>query len=307
MRCKFSIFVTMKNYLLLIGFCALYLSGFGQNKPIIQYHSFSGELNEKTDTLHRKYIYKFNLDVQKGEMVLVKSSSLDFAVSLCVRNSAGDTLGGVEIPKYYHEKGSYLSYLFKPAAEGKYQLLFTSKDSYEKGKFTVNYAGFNPDQTPFDDNAELCEKLMYMIQHSGTDFQFVVKGETKDFSLTHTRTTDYYLVTPSKCEIEYFTSDAYVCTMLEQVNLEKCIQTMKETDYEIKHCLTPAWKISELKRDDVRPMYKERFEKEYDYVLPGLAAGDMNEFHRDRSFNYSIRLLIEKDLVSGYDLKIILE
>ncbi len=307
-----SIFVTtindMKKIVLLFSLAIFFLStNASANDAIIQYHSFSGELNEKSDTLHRKFFYKHTIDLQKGEMVLVKCSSRDYAVSLCVRSSSGDTLGGVEIPKYYNDKGSYLSYLFKPAGSGKYQLLFTSKDSLEKGKFAVQYATFNTDQFPFDDNGEFCYKLDYMMQQSASDFQFVVHDEVKEFSLTHTRTTDYYLVTPSKCEIEYFTSDVYICTLFERLDLEKCIQKMKEMDYEIKKCLTPEWKISEMKRDDVRPMFRERFEKEYDYVLPGNAVGDMNVFHRDRSIKYSVRLLIEKDLASGYDLRIILE
>ena len=274
---------------------------------IIKFHSFQGELNDRSDTLHRKYVYSYMLEVANGEMVYIKCSSRDYAVSLCVRTQKGDTLGGIEVPKYYNDKGSYLAYLFQPQSGGNYQLLFTSKDSLEKGKFSVSYGRFNPDQNPFDDRGEFCDMIRYLIQHSAADFQFIVREEVKEFSLTRTRLTDYYLVTPSKCEIEYFTSDVYVCTVVERLSLEKCIQKMKELDYEIKQCLTPQWKITEKKREEVREMYRERFEKEYDYVLYGKTDGDMNEFHQEKNIQFAIHLLIEKNLASGYDLRIILE
>ncbi|MCX6292028.1 MAG: hypothetical protein NT126_09730 [Bacteroidetes bacterium] len=278
-----------------------------ENSALIQYHSFSAALNEKSDTLRRKYFYKYDLELKKDEVALIKYASLEYAVSIYARSTSGDTLGSIEIPKYYSDKGSHLAFLFKPADSGHFQILFTSKDSLEKGKFTVDYAIFNSSESAFDDNWEFCRKLDYIMQHSATDFQFIAGDNSKDFSLTNTRNTDVYLVTPSVCEIEYFTSDVYVCGILEKINLEKCHQKMKELDYEIKQCLSPSWKITEMKREDVRPLYRERFEKETDYILTGLAKGDMNEYHRDRNITYVVRLLVEKDLLSGYDLKIIIE
>lgn len=281
---------------------------YSQNgKAIVSYRSFNSQLNDKSDTLHRKYFYKVDQQLKKDEMALVKYSSPDYAVSVYVRSSSGDTLGKVEIPKYYHEKGSYLTYLFKPADDGQYQFLFTSKDSMETGKYTVHFAFFNSSENSFDDNWEFCQKLDYLIQHSATDFQFITGEPAKGFSLTNTRTTDYYLETPSKCEIEYFTGDVYVCTILEKINLEKCIQKMKEMDFEIKRCITPEWKLSEKKIDDVSEINKPRFEKEQDYKLFGRPVDDHNDFHEKNNLKYSVRFLIEKDLVSGYDFMIILE
>src|SRR6185369_2780563 len=82
------------------------------NGAIIQYHSFSGQLDAKSDTAHKKSYYKDELNLQKGEMILVKYSSAEYAVALFVRSMKGDTLGSVEIPKYYSTTGSHLAYLF---------------------------------------------------------------------------------------------------------------------------------------------------------------------------------------------------
>jgi hypothetical protein len=285
----------------------VFASGGSGNPPLVQYHSFSGQLDSKSDTLRRKYFHIEELNLQADEMMLVKYSSLDYAVSLYVRGSSGDTLGSVDIPKYYSDKGSHLTYLFKQSKGGRFQLLLTSKDSLETGKFTVHLASFNTSSNPFDDNWEFCQKLDYLLQQSPTDFQFVTGEKAKGFSLTNTRNTDLYLVTPSTCEIEYFTSDVYVCTLLQNMNLEKCIQKMKEMDYEIKQCLSPEWKISEKRRDDVTEINRARFEKELDYKLPGRSPDDHNEFHEKANLKSSVRLLIEKNLSGDYDLKIILE
>ena len=277
------------------------------NGPIVKYKSFNSQLNEKSDTLKRKYYFKYDIDIQKDERILIKYISPDFAVSVYVRNMKGDTLGSVEIPKYFTDKGSHLAYLFKPDATGKYQFLFTSKDTMETGKYSVHLATFNPVQNAFDDSWEFCQKLDYMVQQSATDFQFITSGKAKGFSLTNTRTTDYYLEQVSKCEIEYFTSDVYICTVLENINQEKCIQKIKEMDYEMKKCITPEWKVSEKRREDVREMNRERFVKELDYKLPGKPDDDHNDFHEKYNLKYSVRFLIEKNLSSGYDFKIILE
>ncbi len=288
----------------------LFSNSFAQssgNGALVQYKSFNSQLNEKSDTLHRKYFYTYDIEIQKDEQVLIKYVSPEYAVALFVRNAKRDTVGEVAIPKYFTDKGSHLTYLFKPEAAGKYQFLFTSKDSVEKGPYTIHLATFNPVQNSFDDSWEFCQKLDYLVQQSATDFQFVTKGVAKGFSLTNTRTTDYYLEQVSKCEIEYFTSDVYVCTILENINLEKCIQKMKEMDYEIKKCLTPEWKISEKRPEDVTEMNRERFQKELDYKLVGKPADDHNEYHEKYNLKYSVRFLIEKNLAGGNDLKIILE
>jgi hypothetical protein len=299
-----------KIFNLLILNLFLFCNGFAQssgNAAIVRYYSFNSQLNEQSDTLKRKFIYKYELELQKDEKVLVKYVSPDYAVSLYVRSKTGDTLGSIDIPKYFTDKGSHLTYLFKPATGGRYELLFTSKDSLEKGKFTFHLAFFNASQNPYDDNWEFCQRLDYLLQHSATDFQFITGEKAKGVSLTNTRMTDYYLETPSECEIEYFTGNVYVCTILEKMNLEKCIQKMKEMDYEIKKCLTPEWKKYEKRLEDVKEMNRERFEKELDYKLFGKPADDHNEFHEANNLKYSVRFLIEKDLASGYDFKIILE
>ena len=170
----------MKNKIAIVVIAWIALLGgfsFDSNAAdsMIKYQSFQAELNDKSDTLHKKFIYNYPIDVLKGEKIYIKCSSKDFAVSLCVRNQSGDTLGEVEVPQYYSDKGSYLSYLFEPQSTGKCQLLFTSKDIQEKGKFKVNYARFNPDGFPFDDNGEFCTLLNYLVQQSATDFRFITK------------------------------------------------------------------------------------------------------------------------------------
>lgn len=277
------------------------------NGAIIQFHSFNGQLDAKSDTARKKFYYKDELNLQKGEMVLVKYSSAEYAVALFVRNMKGDTLGSVDIPKYYSTTGSHLAYLFKPASAGRYQFLFTSKDSLEKGKFTVHYANFDSIQKAFDTDWEFCQKLDYIMQHSATDFQFITGPKTPGFSLTNTRTTDYYLDDAAKCEIEYFTSDVYVSTFLEKMNLEKCIQRMKELDYDIRQCLSPQWKISTPRIEEVNEINKARFERETDYKLFGKPVDDHNEIHEKLNLKYSIRLMIEKNISGDYDLKIVLE
>jgi hypothetical protein len=219
----------------------------------------------------------------------------------------GDTLGSVEIPKYYSTTGSYLAYLFKPASPGRYQFLFTSKDSLEKGKYTIHFATFDSIQNAFDESWELCERMNYLMQHSATDFQFITGPKTEGFSLTNTRKTDYYLDDAAKCEIEYFTSDVYVATFLTKMNLEKCLQRMKELDYEIKKCLSPEWKLSERRIEEINEINKPRFQKELDYKLFGRPADDHNETHERLNLKYSIRLMIEKNIAGDFDLKIVLE
>ncbi len=302
----------MKKLIALLFFTGLFTgNGFSQNaagnENLVKYRSFNSQLDAKSDTLHRRFFQKETIELEPNEMALIKYTSPEFAVSLFVRNSKGDTLGSVEIPRYFSSSGSFLTYLFKQSQGGTYQLLFTSKDTIEKGKFTVHIATYDKDKFEFDDDWEFCQKLDYLMQHSATDFQFVAGEKAKEFSLTNTRTTDDYLWTPSKCEIEYFTSDVYVCTLLENINLEKCIQKVKEIDYEIKKCISAEWKASERRREDVSEMNRPRFEKELDYKLLGKPIDDHNTFHEKFNLKYSIRLLIEKDLASGYDLKIILE
>ena len=303
--------MAMKKQLLFIAFIILLFSnGFAQgsgNGALVRYKSFNSQLTEKSDTLHRKYFYKYDIDILKDEQVLIKYVSPEYAVALVVRTEKGDTIGGVDIPKYFTEKGSHLTYLFKPKAAGKYQFLFTSKDTIEKGPYTFHLATFNPVQNSFDDSWEFCQKLDYLLQQSATDFQFVTGGQAKGFSLTNTRTTDYYLDQVSKCEIEYFTSDVYVCTILDNINLEKCIQKMKEMDYEIKKCLSPEWKISEKRPEDVSELNRGRFQKELDYKLSGKPADDHNSSHEKYNLKYFVRFLIEKNLAGGNDFKIILE
>ena len=89
--------------------------------------------------------------------------------------------------------------------------------------------------------------------------------------------------------------------------LEKCIQKMKEIDYEIKKCLSPEWKISEKRAEDVSELNRGRFQKERDYKLFGKPVDDHNVYHEKNNLKYSARLLIEKNLAGGNDLKIILE
>ncbi len=274
---------------------------------IIQYHSFSSQLDAKSDTAHKRSYYKAELDLKKGEMVLVKYSSPEYAVALFVKSMKGDTLGRVDIPKYNNANGSYLAYLFKPVSPGHYQLLFTSKDSLEKGKFTVHYANFDSIQNAFDSEWEFCQKLDYLMQHSSTDFQFVTGPKKEGFSLTNTRTTEYYLEDAAQPEIEYFTSDVYVSTFLQKMNLEKCIQRMKELDYEIRQCISPQWKITNPRIEEINEINKPRFERETDYKLFGKPADDHNELHEKQNLKYSIRLMIEKNIGGDFDLKIVLE
>jgi len=285
--------------------------GFSQSTPgsegLIHYHTLTSQLTSKSDTLKRKYLQKYEMDLEKGDMLLVKYSSPEYAVSVYMRNSKGDTLGSVPIPRYYNDKGSYLTYLFKPADGGHYNLLLTSKDSLETGKFVAHFAVFNPTKNEFNADAEFCERLDYILQQSATDFWFIAGENSKDFSLTNTRITDYYLWTPSKCLIEHFTNDVYVCTILENINLETCNQKMKEINYEIKQCTNPQWKITEKRREDVSEMNRARFEKELDYQLTGKPDEDHNEVHEKYNLKYSIRQLIEKNLSGNYDLKIIIE
>jgi hypothetical protein len=281
---------------------------FGQNATgIIQYRSFNGRLDAKSDTAHHKFFFKDEMNLKQGEMILVKYSSPEYAVAIYVRSIKGDTLGSVEIPKYYSTTGSYLAYLFKPPSAGRFQFLFTSKDSLEKGPFTVHYATFDSLQKAFDSDWEFCEKLDYLMQHSATDFHFITGPKTPGFSLTNTRTTDYYLEDAAKCEIEYFTSDVYVSTFLTQMNLEKCIQRMKELDYQIRQCITPEWKITQARIEEINAINKPRFERETDYRLYGKPADDHNEVHEKLNLKYSIRLMIEKNISGDFDLKIVLE
>ena len=299
----------MKKIFFLVMWCALQVSLLpGQTSSAnIQYHSFSSQLDAKSDTAHRKSFYKSEVDLKVGEMILVKYSSKEYAVALFVKSMKGDTVGSVEIPKYYSTSGSHLEYLFKPASLGHYQFLFTSKDSLEKGKFTIHYANFDSIQNAFDADWEFCQKLDYLMQHSATDFQFVTGPKTPGFSLTNTRTTEYYLDDAAKCEIEYFTSDVYVSTFLEKMNLEKCTQRMKELDYEIKQCISPQWKITTPRIEEINEINKARFEREIDYKLFGKPADDHNEIHEKLNLKYSIRLMIEKNIAGDYDLKIVLE
>jgi len=292
---------------LITGFCFSAHSQSAGNDALIRYKSVNSQLNEKSDTLRRKYYYKYEFDLQKDEIALVKYSSPDYAVSLYIRSSSGDTLNSVLIPKYFGDKASRIAHVFRQSSGGHYQLLLTSKDSLEKGPFAMHLAISNPSQTPFDEDWEFCQKLDYLLQNSATDFHFITGPKAKGFSLTNTRTTDLYLVTPSVCEIEYFTTDVYVCTILEKMNLEKCIQKLKELDYEIKKCLTPEWKISEKKLENVPELNRPRFEKEIDYRLLGKPADDHNEYHEKYNLKYSVRFLIEKDPATGYDFKIIIE
>jgi hypothetical protein len=124
----------MKKLSLLLPFLLfIHSDGFASfdsgNPALIQYHSFSSQLDSKSDTLRRKYFQIHEMNLQPDEMVLIKYISFNFAVSLYVRSASGDTVGSVEIPKYYSDKGSHLAYLFKQEKGGRYQFLFTSKDS----------------------------------------------------------------------------------------------------------------------------------------------------------------------------------
>jgi hypothetical protein len=296
-------------FLFLLG-ALLTMNGKAQNpgnENIIQYRSFSSQLDAKSDTAHRKSFYKDELDLKQGEKLFVKYSSPEYAVALFIRNMKGDTLGGVDIPKYFSTTGSHLAFLFRPPSAGHYQVLLTSKDSLEKGKFTVHYAIFDSVEKAFDEEWSFCEKLNYLMQHSATDFQFITGPKTAGFSLTNTRTTDYYLEDAAKCEIEYFTSDVYVSTFLEKMNLERCIQKMKELDYEIRKCISPQWKITERRIEEISEINKSRFERETDYRLYGKPVDDHNDVHEKLNLKYSVRLMIEKNISGDYDLKIVLE
>ena len=68
-----------KSAIVVIAWIAL-LGGFSFDSnaadSMIKYQSFQEELNDKSDTLHKKFIYNYPIDVLKGEKIYINARTI---------------------------------------------------------------------------------------------------------------------------------------------------------------------------------------------------------------------------------------
>lgn len=286
----FSIFTTI-----------LQLQATAATDSLIQFHSVSGQLHNRSDKLSNGCYYTYlQFYMAKGDMVHFTYSSKDFSTAFYVRDSTGRVSGKEDDAPFYKNVGSQLVIPFRAEQAGPYYFIFSTKTPAATGAFTVDLFYYNKRPDSITTRHSFCEKLQYLLLHNPVAFEFIRENRARD-ALVDRYVPAVMLDTASANEIiRNPTYQLYRTSWPPSENLAQLQQQYRYLQQRIISCLPKARQKS-FTAAELSASEKASFIARTDFTESGSILGDLHTHHKIEKIKYRISLRLVR-LAERYQL-----
>lgn len=203
----------------------------------------------------KRYFDRYSLTLRQGDLLLVEYASEAYRVML-----------GLEPPKEFGGSGkavfgydslhfdnvlSKTVFQFEVPASGTYTLLLTSADAQKVGPYKVRKFLLPASAVVPAANADLCQKITYLMAQSRLDFNRLQGKKTKTdkkTGLVETYQSKYEVVPGKSTDIvrDYDLNKTKLnATLAEFTKKEDALKALDQYAAQLKACV-PGWEYSEL-------------------------------------------------------------